>query len=1847
MTLHSRDFSEQDFASPKSVLSRADSIMSKSKTMSAEVGGPERLLALELMVRASQEIDPDSIFAMPGKIGAMARSEQYAPARALMLLLKAQILEEIYERRRYRYDRVELPLEPLSPDISSWSGEQFKSEIARNVTAAVAQAQEISGVAIEAFADALSQLNDSINLTPTVDLFVYVDGARILKSIDAQEAAASLLEKALKAAPEKSVAWFYVQYLMHQTGDVESEIEYDEEIEDDTEDSWTAEMSPLERLYSECRNERDARIILQLISNNWSQVDAGSSAEKKEEFMRRVTWLRESLSSFPDWPGNETLMAVLSRLTRARVTVTCRDVITAGVEAQVEVSQLYTTQGGFNLYFWGDKKPDLYKRKSLSLTPVIKKRLDGPGANFPWKNDTVSLTLRESGYYIIEPYGANCQMPEVNELTVLQVVPWTTVMMSYCPRPFIAVMDGVTGAPVDRVTARGKVNNSMREIGLTDSKGLVKSNPRADYYDISLTKGGLRMDVDGSLRSRRYNGPSTDSYAAKVFVPRALYHPGDSVDWAIIVTKTPAGADGESKRSVAPDYKVILTFYDANYQAIDTIEGTTDAMGRLSGSFATRDAASLTGTYSIRVNGRDTNNYLGSASVTVSDFKTASFEVKIQGIERQSGGGLIIQGSATTYAGMPLADADVSVMLKAHESSLFRYFFWNAGPEKLIRTFSAKTDAAGRFNIEIPADTFKGEAKDSWYTAEVNVTSGAGESHAESRMFTLGKPYALSVSEINSTIDMSASTGLKFEVKAFVPGSDRNLEPMALVWELCEVSRPDVPLKTGKAKTDSKIEIPFDGNLDAGEYFISVMTEDGSLAPQTRSNPFTLYDSKRGLIPLTETMLFVPDSRILLDTQGRGEVLIGVACEQLWVYSLTQEGDKASEVEVRKLSRGFHRLSVNMSPGYEAAKRMMLFGSSKGESFEREIKFEMPPMPGIILKAESIRENCLPGTPESWKLRFERTDGTPLTGAGIATMYNRALDAIQTFAWPEGWSKLLLNNMGYLQLLRINTGSSTVWSKQIAYTLNYPELPSFNYVYPYSSGMLMSSNLRIAKRYAVATSNMMDCMAAPESIEEESADIETMTGAGADDSQSKDSRMEVREAEVLQGFWKPQLTVDNGALEIDFRMPQAIGAWTMKAFAWCKELESATFTHYAVSAKPVMIQPTMPRFVRQGDKVRLTATVYNNSDTIIAPEVCWNLKRSDGSELILKKETLAEIKTGESTVCSADIAVPCDSEAIDYTITVTSGDYTDGEHGVIPILEDAALVVESKVFYLPASATDAYELSVPNEQENFAYTLQYCQNPIWNLVRALRGSEWELGENTSSPVLASALFSRLAAMKIITENPGVGAIVRQWKENPSEKALESMLSRNEELKQLLLAATPWVSAAQCNTARMELLAEYLDRDKTNTAIAQALDKLRKLQQASGGFLWGAWSSQESMWCTESVLISLGIAESMQMIPDAYKQGVKAMTNKAIAWMDGRKELNEIKTDLMLTYMRSLYPLQTMSAEMSEIVTNTLADVQKHPTHYGVEGWAYAYLAAKSLHRSGAEGLIEKIRQHEVINNDTGISFPSVSDIRAYATIISALKEAGADATELDGLRQWVIVQTQAMDDIGAQNPDYVIASILMTGPVWTDAPVWNVVTCQGNPLDIGTDEAGGGYFSCQLPPVTGHELRLTIRPNGVTPSYGSLTAVGKRPADQVRERPGKDISISKRILVKRGTEWIEAEDLKVGDLVRIDLTLKLDRNMEYLVVTDARASAFEPVDQLPEMMNAGGLWAYHESRDATTNFFVDYAPRGTYHLAYEMRVVQAGNVSSGIATAQNQMAPELTAHSGGTRLNIAANKDVE
>lgn len=1827
-------FRQPDFAYPQTVVRDAKELLAGADKSSDP--GVVRLRAMLELCCAEQNIDYDTIFGQPAQVERqIALCGDDNAAKALLTLYQANLYKEIYNHSSYKYNQVSAPLEPFPADVSKWSGDQFRARIVSLLN----EARTLAG------STPLSRFSSSINYSPEVEQYLptVADFARYY-SVNAlndikygtanyDKEILDICREGIVASAPQSAPWFYWQVEDIRRGSL----------------SRDGKEEALVNLYSGYKNVEAARYVLKQISGGFNPdyVEYEYEEEISEEPVeadrirkrdRIIEWLRASLAEFPSWYGNAVLNNSLARFTQPRVRVSVPSMAAPDSNFKVNVRTEFAKKVVVSFHRMTAGSGNMDAAAIVRTMPMfMKAEISDLKTDH---SEVLKFNAVNPGNYVLVvsvdgKYGNSSTIPVL-------VTPLLGISAGVGPDAAAIAVDFASGKPLQnvRVTMSRRRGSSM-SLGKTDRKGLLKfSAPTANTYSSQWLVFGYKgqvYDFDRNVNVYSYyKVDETESSRILVFTDRSIYHPGDSVRWAVAVA---AGKDKEGHVVAGQNLEVKL--YDANYQPVDTVAVTTDAFGRASGSFVTRTGV-LTGAYRIRASYREGDRtYDGSANIMVSDFKAPEIQIESISVQRDvpSKGDVTLEGTVRTYSGMPVAGAKVAISVKGAER--WRWFI----PAVELGSLDGTTDDSGNFTVVVPASMLGAKVSGRVYSdfaADVTVTSRTAETAEKQINFTNGKPYVI-VSDVPA--DADSDKPFEFTPDAF-DANGKNVA-IALRWRFVATDKnarvQDLPSGETNAGTPVKVDLRM---LPSATYKIAITPADTTLASDYETSPVNLYSVSRGTMPKEVSPLYIPDATARVKG-GKATVTVGVNSDRLYVYSIVRDGDRMHEIGVHELTRGFHNLELAVPAGAEDL-GIRLMTVLDGKNYSSDVAVRMPEAEKTEVVAETFRDRLAPGSPETWRFRLTSGKSVLSEAAMIATMYNEALEALQASNWPgvfSWWSPRGYINMDTPYLSTIDRRISLPLKYKNVKNLTWPDFmfaPSrMYYIRGMRSNMLMSTKQAIvgSVNAMAETENVAYDMAAPMMKSEAAAGsagavTEETEEAATEDSGASEPKVEYRDAEVLQAFWKPNLVSDSeGNIDIEFIVPNANGSWRFLGFGWDKAAQSAVYRGLAVASKPVMVSPNLPRYLRQGDKTTVLATVFNNSDREATVTTTVEIFRiADGSVTATYTSTDTIAAQG-SAVVGAPVSASATEASIGYRIRAVSGSFADGEQAAIPVLKSVSTVIESEEFYLNPNDATPFELTV-NAPEDAVLTLQYCQNPVWTIVKAMRGIAAD--EALTANGIVSHLFSALAAEHIVGANADIANALKQWRDNPDEKAFTSMLEKNETLKKLMLDQTPWVQAAKSNSSRMAMLASLLDPAVASAAVEKYMNKLAKLQNGDGGFRWGSWSVESSEWTTRNVLVTLGIARSLGMLTDKFDP----MLCNAFTYLQVQAaKPDRPVTDDQLALIAAYFPAYPRTVAGQEIIRRTVAATAANWKNGNTVDKAYdTFILNANGRKAEAAKVMASIRQFAVAKPGMGLCFPNVNDMRGYATIIQAYSAMDASTEEIDALRQYVIVQAQALDDIGAGNPDYIVASVLMTGSDWTSVPVAQNVAVNGAPLAISSMESSTGYFSQTLNEKG--KVRISVKPNGVTPSYGSVITIMNQPSRSIKARPGRDLAIEKRFLVERDGKWIETEAFTLGERVRVQLTVKAKRNLEYVSIDDERPASFEPVDQLPGYVWDASLGFYRENLDASTRFFIGYLPKGTYHISVDMTAAAQGIFISGIATLQSQYAPELTAHSGGTAIEV-------
>ncbi|SDS05355.1 Alpha-2-macroglobulin family N-terminal region [Formosa sp. Hel1_31_208] len=767
-------------------------------------------------------------------------------------------------------------------------------------------------------------------------------------------------------------------------------------------------------------------------------------------------------------------------------------------------------------------------------------------------------------------------------------------------------------------------------------------------------------------------------------------------------------------------------------------------------------------------------------------------------------------------------------------------------------------------------------------------------------------------------------------------------------------------------------------------------------------------------------------------------------------------------------------------------------------------------------------------------------------------------------------------------------------------------------------------------------------------------------------------------------FFFPQLETDKeGNVSFSFTTPEALTKWKLQLLAHTKSLESAVSTLETVTQKELMVLPNAPRFLRHGDQITISTKIANLTDKAL----------SGGAKLILTDAVsgkditahLGILPTGETvpftvdakgnTQASWSLSVPFDVDAVQYKILAKAGDFSDGEQNALPVLSNRMLVTETLPMWIKSNETRTFTLdklktNTSTTLKNHKLTLEMTSNPAWYAVQALpylMEYPYDCNEQTFSRYYANALASHL-----VNSNPRIQEVFNQWRQTD---ALISNLEQNQELKSILIQETPWLRDTQSETEQKKRIALLFDLNKMTNELSSAKRKLENSQMNNGAWSWFN-GGRANRYITQHIITGFGHLKQLNVRSSDVET---YMISKALAYLDTEfvQEYEDIKkhnpkadlskdhlsyTQLHYLYMRSFFPENAASKQVQDIIHYYNTQIQNY--------WLSRSLYAKGLmalvvHRNGdnitSEKILKSLRENSITSEELGMYWKANTNswywyqapIETQALLIEAFSEIENDTVTVDNMKIWLLKNKQTNRWKTTKATTEAVYALLLQGSDWLSiTDMVDVIigrqAIRPSQLEDVKVEAGTGYYKTSW---SGSEIQpematVSLAKKGDGIAWGSLYWQYFEDLDKITaaETPLKlQKSLFKKTNTDTGeeiTELTSESKLEVGDLVRVRIELRSDLAMEFLHMKDMRAAGLEPVNVLSQYKWQDGLGYYESTKDASTNFFFDYLPKGVYVFEYDLRVTNTGEMSNGITTIQSMYAPEFSSHSEGVRISV-------
>ena len=1503
------------------------------------------------------------------------------------------------------------------------------------------------------------------------------------------------------------------------------------------------------------------------------------------------------------------------------------------------------------------------KNSRYSRGQLIKTYKISNNTQQPFHNDTTTLYIDPLPYgeYLIEPVLRVGKKEVRSEYfsKPLCITDISSFRIATAKGSFAYAVNSTTGKPIKGTslykgdTLIGKTD-AEGKVMIKNSKNTSDSFDRYEYEDWSRNYRFIygKDKYSNKFGSANLNENSYGGYSLTTFTDLAIYRPGETVKYSAIIFK------GRTKEAqLLNNAKITVSFDDSNYKTIATDTLTTDNAGRISGEFVV-PADRMNGSF--RITFRYEKEYLGAKTVEVSEYKTPTFEITLNNPKRSYnlGEDVVITGKAVTYAGMPVANAPVSIKLVGKS-----WFFWMRDISSNVHSDTVTTNANGEFTITLSPDKFEENGNNKERIARIynftaECTNNTGETQSCNHSFFVGTHRRIMLNdELTFINDKPISLPVTIESS---DDADRNFTCNYTLTSLTDSTQ----VITSGTFSSGKPEIDLQ-KVPSGTYNITV-TDASGLAEEAKSQ-ITIYRESDTACPV-EANLWVPECGRKACDDNVARITLGTSNPEIYVYYCASSNE-GIEQGWKKYSSGLHTLELPMPKADNERLEVSLITVCNSQLSFQEFTLITPARKvNAVVEATSFRDKLTPGNKERWTFRILDNHGRPLSGAALLAITDKAINSIAPNIWAFNkphFQTLLTHNL-YLTLSH-NYSCSANWRDYVKEKGEPIYNPEFNY--SNFSSRFDSKRLRMFAKHEPVCMNLVGVSERDFGMSEiyvKGTDEILADGAVAEECGSSAeneaeantlNNIQLRENAVKTALWMPNLVTDEqGNYEVEFEVPNFNTTWLVQTLAYTANGYFAGLQRDAVSSKPIMVKANMPRFLRAGDKATLAANVANKSDESAAVNGIIELFDPRTGNVIASKSFNLTLEAMRDAAVSIDYTADADASFIGFRIKASNGSFGDGEQVMVPILSNISPVIETMPFFINANNAD-FTAQLPKMKGAEKAAIEYCDNPVWYCATALP-TIFDKDAKTSTQ-LAHSLFALKLAQGLAKQNPQMDDAIAYWKQQDRETSpLTSALERNSDLKIGTLLASPWINEADRQILQMGELDKLFNNDYCAKSYDEIVSRLSELQLPDGGFSWIHYRNcKSSLYCTGEVLETLGRLKKLGHL-NADRR-LNEIIAKAVKYYDSEhlKLFNKLKkNDSMIWYddyafVRTLYPEIAMPEANKAYVKRILSDIEK--------GWKDHSLARKAffaltLQNNGkpnvARQITESIRQFSITTEQRGMYWDRIdgawwrgrNQLAVTSVILQALQQVDNRTNEIDQIRKWILLNKQTNDWGGSSLASEAVYTILSTGSKWLTPGKTPAISIGSTPVIFDEIDRYLGYSRKELAVADVMDKTLSIsRGQATSPAWGALYLQGKSPMKSIKSARVDDLSIEKTLLVHNADGTLsKATSLKVGDKVRVQCTIKCGKALEYLTLTDERGACFEPVDKTSDSDYMNGVWMYRETKDSQTNIFIPWLNKGTYVIGYDVYVTNPGSFDVGIATIQCQYAPQFTAHSAGCNVVI-------
>ena len=1595
--------------------------------------------------------------------------------------------------------------------------------------------------------------------------------------------------------------------------------------------------------------------------------------------VERLRIVREGIAGYPRYEGINQLKNIEKEILNASLSL---EIATAYPGEQQSVKVNYKNLTGITL--------QLYKVNLPVTSAVLQNRTTHfeskyarlqreehfslkPTTDYLNVDTTLTIQAPQAGIYFLKavPDGKK----GVSDGTLMNVTALKTI---YRPLPDgtleLVVVDAVSGQPVSEAevtiyTEKGG-GYSPQQTYQADKQGTLKLdflNCNKYWYN-AHTAADNAMPILNLWKNDYYYKESKRKEVLQLFTDRSIYRPGQTV----YVSGLAYEMEKDSTRVLA-DKKYTVSLYDANNNETGKVEVRTNGFGSFSGQFVLPSPC-LTGYFSLRA--ADT-----SVSFKVEEYKRPTFDVTFEPVkvEYQVGDSIEVVGMAKTFAGAPVQNARVHYNISRSYAWVWRFM----GRGSARWEGEAMTDADGKFSVpvhfEIDSDRRESPLWYYTYNIQADVTDGAGETQQANLSLPLGSTsMVLNMDNLPDNLVKEK----KLEIKLTAMNLSGEPVDTPVTYQVVEMEEQ----KDGQEKEGRKV---LTGTVEAnksfvpeaiyalpsGNYRLKLSAKDTQGRECTASKNFLLFSLNDKRPPFVITDWFYQDG-LEFDAASPATVYIGSSEKNVYLLYDVFAGNKRLESKRIELSDSVVSFRFPYKKEYGDGILVSMAFVKDGRLYSHNARIMKPaPEKKLQLKWTTFRDKLRPGQQEEWKLTVLYPDGSPAEAEMLATMYDASLDKIYSahkldfgvdfhYVVPlTYWNTSYMRN-AYLYV-------DFPLKRLRAVPLEYSELiiPSTGRMeamvvgYGGSPRATLAGALKIRGRSAanaVMNQEAVTDMVLQEEMVETSAQEKVEMGSSEELAETGD--IQIRENFAETAFFYPQLrTNEKGEVSISFVLPESLTRWKFMGLAHTRNVDYGKIEATATASKEFMLQPNMPRFVRVGDKANIAASLMNLSDKGVKGTVRMELFNPETEKVFYSQKQKFDVKGGETGHVNFTFEVS-DKYAVMACRMVADGDtFSDGEQRYIPVLTDKQWVTETVPLNVNGEGAHTFSLeNLFNKHSKTAseqrLTVEFTAHPAWYAVQALPVVVHPQNEDALS--WATAYYAHSLAAYIVKENPRIKQVFDSWKaQGGTKETFMSNLQKNQELKNILLAETPWLAEATNEAEQKQRIATLFDLNTMNSQLAVSVEKLGELQNADGAWSWYK-GMQGSRYVTTQVMEMLARLNALThqdadsrmqpMIQKGFeylgKQAAEEYKSMKEAEKKGDVGIRPSEQVLRYLYICALDGKAPVDEKVNRYFIDKLSGEGKELTIYGKA------LGAIILQQSGkvaeARLFMQSLMEYSVVTDEMGRYFDTPKaryswfsyKIPTEVAAMEAIQRITKDTKAIDEMKRWLLKQKQTQTwETPIATADAVYA-LMATGASDLLANTGGVEITLGKEVIRTPADDAIGYIKKTVSGDVMNIKKVSVDKEGTGMGWGAVYAQYLESMDQIGEQ-GNGLSVSRQLY--KGDEALnESTPLKVGDKITVRLTVKADRDMDFVQIKDDRAACMEPLQAVSGFRWGNGLGYYQATKDASTQFFIDQMRKGTYVIEYQVYVNRTGEYQAGIATVQSAYAPEFGGHTGGYRVMV-------